>query len=83
MASTGPVLPVVGNGGQLLSRISIFNELVRNKSELRDFGLVYQVMECKALWYKIGRILSDVAYNGPVFVIVSRCDRLGPYLSLY
>jgi len=28
-------------------------------------------------------ILSKMAYNGPVFVIVSRYDRLGPSLSLY
>jgi len=27
--------------------------------------------------------LSKVAYNGPVFLIVSRCDILGPCLSLY
>jgi len=44
MASTGPVLPVVGNGGQLLSRISRLNELVHFKAELRDLGLVYQIM---------------------------------------
>jgi len=49
MSCTGPVLPVVGNGGQLLSRISSFNELVHFKAELRDIGLVYQVMECKVL----------------------------------
>jgi len=53
------------------------------KSELRDLGLVYQVMECKALLDKIGRIWPNVAYNDPVFVIVSRYDRLGLYLSLY
>jgi len=56
MASTGPVLPVVGNGGQLLPRISSLNELVHFKVELMDLGLVYQVMECKALLDKIGRI---------------------------
>jgi len=49
MVSTGPVLPVVGNGGQLLSRISCLNELVHFKAELKDLGLVYHVMECKAL----------------------------------
>jgi len=27
--------------------------------------------------------LSKMAYNGPVFVIVSRFDRLGPYLFPY
>jgi len=27
--------------------------------------------------------LIKVTYNGPVFVIVSRYDRLGPYLLLY
>jgi len=40
-------------------------------------------MECKALWDKIDRIWSNVAYNGPVFVIVSRYDRLGAYVTLY
>jgi len=49
MASTGPVLPVVGNGGQLLSRISSLNDLVRFKAELRDLGLVYQVIACTAI----------------------------------
>jgi len=83
MASTGPVFPVVGNGGQQLSRISSLNELVYFKAELRDLGLAYQVMECKAPLDRIGRIWSNVAYNGPVFVIVSRYDRLGPHLSLY
>jgi len=53
------------------------------KSELSDLGLVYEVMQCKALWDKIVRIWSNVVYNGPVFVIVSRYDRLGSYLSLY
>jgi len=51
--------------------------------KIEDLGLVYQVMECKALWPKICRIWSIVAYSGPVFVIVSRYDRLGPYISLY
>jgi len=37
----------------------------------------------KALRDKIGQILSNVAYNGPVFVIVSRYDRLVSYFSLY
>jgi len=48
MASTGPVLPVVGNGGHLYSRISSLNELVHFKAELRDPGLVYQVVACTA-----------------------------------
>jgi len=48
-ASTGPVGPVVGNGGQLLSRISSLNELVHFKAELRDLGLLYQVIACTAL----------------------------------
>jgi len=64
------------------SRISSLQELVHFKSELRDLGLVYQDMECKALLEKICRIWSNVAYNDPVFVIVSRYDRLGPYVSL-
>jgi len=82
-ASTGPVWPDVGNGGQLWWRISSLNELVHVKSELRDLGLVYQAMECKALWDKIGRIWSNVTYSGPVFVIVSRYVRLGSYMSLH
>jgi len=52
-------------------------------AELRDLCLVYQVMECKAPLDRIGRILSNVAYNGSVFVTVSIDDRLGPYLSLH
>jgi len=39
----------VGNGGQLWSRISILNELVHFKAELRDPGLVYVVIACTAL----------------------------------
>jgi len=49
MASTGPVWPVVDNGGLHWSRISSLNELVHFKSELSVLGLVYQVMDCKAL----------------------------------
>jgi len=64
----------------IVVRISSLKELVHIKSELRDHGTVYQVMECKSLLDKIGRIWSNVAYNGPVFVIVLRCDRLGSYL---
>jgi len=83
MASIGPVWPVVGNGGQLWSWISSLNALVRFKSELRDLGLVYQVIACTAVWDKFGQISSKVAYIGPVFGTVSRYDRLGPYLSLH
>jgi len=83
MASTGPVWPLVEYDDQLWWRITSLNELVHVKSDLRGLGLVYQVMVCKALLDKIGRIWSNVTYNGPVFGIVSRYDRLGPYLSLY
>jgi len=48
-----------------------------------NLGLVYQIIVCKALWDEFGRIWSNVAYNGPVFDILSKYDRLGPYLSLY
>jgi len=40
-------------------------------------------MACMAYWYKIYQIWSKAEYNGPIFVIVSRYDILGPYLSLY
>jgi len=83
MSSTGPVWPVVGNGGQLWSGISSVNELVHIKAELRDLGLVYQVIAYTALWDKIWQISSKVAHNCAAFVAVSRCDRLGPYLSLH
>jgi len=83
MAFNGPVWPVVGNGSQLWSRISSLNELVHFKAELRNLGLVYQIMACTALWDKNRQIWSKVAYNGPIFVIVSRYDSLGPYVSLY
>jgi len=83
MASNGPVLPLVGNSGLLLSRISSLNESVHFKAELRNLGLVYKVTACTALWGKIGQISSKVAYKCPVFVTVSRYDRLRPYLSLH
>jgi len=35
---------------------SSLNELDHFKAELRDLGLVYQVIACKALWDKIGQI---------------------------
>jgi len=50
---------------------------------MRDLGLLYQVTAYTALWDEIGQIWSKVAHNCPVFVIVSRYDRLGSYLSLY
>jgi len=83
MASTCPVIPVVGNGGQLLSRISSLNELVLFKAELRDLGLVNQVIACTAVWDMFGQISSKVAYNGPVFVTVSWYDSFGLYLPLH
>jgi len=52
-------------------------------AELRDLSLIYQVIACTALWDRIGQILSKVAYNGLVCVIVSTYDKFGPYLSLY
>jgi len=83
MASTGPVWPVVVNGGRLWSIISCLNEFVHFKAELSDLGLVYHVMACTALWDKIGQLSSKVVYNGPVFVTVSRYDVLGPYMSVH
>jgi len=83
MASTGPVWPVVGNGGQLWSRISSLNELVHFKAELRDFRLVYQTMAYTALWDKISQNCSKVAYSSSAVVTVLRYNRLGPYLSPY
>jgi len=83
MASTGPVWPVLGNGGQLWTRISSLIDVVHFKAELRDLGIVYQVIACTAVRDNFGEISSKVAYNGALFVTVSRYDRLGPYLSLH
>jgi len=83
VASNRSVWSLVGNDCHHWSRISSLNELVHFQAELGNRGLVYQVIACTALWDKIGQIWSDVAYNGPVFLIVSRYDRLGPRLSLY
>jgi len=82
MTSSGPVWPVVVNCGQLWWRISSLIVLVHFKAELRDLGLLYQVIACTALWYKIGQISSKVAYNSQAFVTVSRYDILGPYMFL-
>jgi len=51
--------------------------------KIEDLGLVYQVMECKALWDKIFRIWSNGPYSVQVFLIVSIYDWLEPYFSLY
>jgi len=83
VASTGPVRLVVDNASQLWSGISSLNELVHFKAELRDIGLVYQVIPCTTLWDKIAQISSKVAYNAPVFVTVPRYNRLGQYLYLF
>jgi len=83
MAPTGPAWPVLSNGGQLWSRISSLNVFVHFKAELSVLGLVFQVIACTELSDKIGQIWSQVAYNGPVFVKVSRYDILGPFLPLY
>jgi len=72
MASTGPALPVVGNGGHLLSRISSLNELVHFKAELRNLDLVYQVIACTSVSDKYGQINYEVAYDGPVFITMYR-----------
>jgi len=83
MSSTGHIWPVVSNVGQLWSSISSLNELVHFKAELRDLGLVYQVIACTALWDKTCQISSKAEYNGPAFFTVPIYDRLGPYLSLH
>jgi len=49
MASTVPVWPVVGKCGQIWSRVPSLNELVHIKAELKDLGVVYQVIACTAL----------------------------------
>jgi len=66
-----------------LSKISSLNELAHFKAELRYLGVVYQFIACTAVSDLFDQISSKVAYNGPVFVTVPRCDRLGPYVSLY
>jgi len=66
----------------MLKNISL-NDLVHFKAKLNDLGLVYQDTACMTLCDKIGQISSKVAYNGRVFVRVSRYDMLGPCLSLY
>jgi len=53
MVSNGPVAPVVGNGGQLCSGISGFNELVHFESDLIKLGLVYLVIACMSLCDKM------------------------------
>jgi len=83
MTSTGPVWLVVGNGGQLWSTISSLGEEGHFMAELRDLGLVYQVIACTAVWDMFGLMSSKVAYNSTVFITVSRYDRLGPYLPLH
>jgi len=77
----GPVWPHLVNGDYAWSRIWSMNDLVHIQAEV-SIGLRYQVMAEMVLWCKIEQIWSYVAYNGPIFVIVSRYDRLGPYLPL-
>jgi len=83
MASNGPGWLFVGNGGQLWSWMSSFNKLVHFKAELKNLALVYMVMAYTSLWDKISQIWSRVANNDPIFVTMSRYDRLKPYLSPY
>jgi len=52
------------------------------QGRIENLRHVYQFRACMALWDKIGQIWSKVAYSSPVFVIVSKYDRLGPYLCL-
>jgi len=60
-----------------------FEQVSPFKAKLNNLGLVYQITACTTLRDKIGQISCKVAYNSPVFVTVTRYDRLGPYLSLY
>jgi len=83
MASNVPVRLVVGNAIQLLSRTSSLNGLVNFKAQLKTLGQLYQGTECTTLSDKMCQISSKVAYIGPLFVIVPRHDKLGPYMSLY
>jgi len=63
--------------------MSNMNEIVHIETELRNLGLTYQVMADMALWDKIEQIWLKVAYNSPVYVLVSRYVKLWSYLSLY
>jgi len=71
------------NGNQVSSRIWGMKDLVHIEAELRHLGLRYQVMAGISLWGKIAQLLPKVAYNSPVYVLVSWYDNLWPYLFLY
>jgi len=59
-----------------------FERVSLRQVRMRNLGLVYQVMEWKALLDKIGRIWCNVAYDCPVFLKVSRYDILGPFVPV-
>jgi len=81
--SNGPVWPHFVNGDHVWSSMLSMNDLVLIEAEVRNLGLIYQIMADMARWGKIKQIWPKVAYNGAIFIIVFRYDRLGPYLSLY
>jgi len=59
-----------------------FEQVSPHQGRIEDLGLVYHIIACTALLDTMGQVSSKVSYNGPVFVAVSRYDKLGPYLSL-
>jgi len=82
-APNGPVWPHLVNGDHVCSRIWSMNDLVYMETEVRNLGLRYQIMASIALWSKIEQILSKVAYNGLIYVLVMRYDKFWPYLCLH
>jgi len=82
-ASNSPVCHPLVNDDLVCSRVWSMNALVHIGPEEWNLGLVYQVMACTVFWDKIGQIWFKGVYNGPIFVMASKDDRLGLYLSLY
>jgi len=59
------------------------NDIVHIEEEVRNLDLRYQVMADMALWGMMEQVWPKVGYNGPIYVLVSRYDKLWPYLYLY
>jgi len=78
-ASNGSVWPHLVNVVDVWSRTWSVNVLGLIEAEVKNIGLGYQVMAGMAVWSKIEQIWPKGAQNGPLYILVARCNKFWPY----
>jgi len=56
-----------------------YERFIHIESEVRNLGLIYQVMAGMARWGKIEQIWPKVVWNGQMYILVAIYDKFCPY----